>query len=159
MQSSSAEQGNFRLSPNFLAGATRAPAQLLPPCAPMKFLKWSKFSRWLGRWQPIEGSFVSWQGTLCTLATSRKPVSHHVTDSSLCHRFPQWSDKDKDMDWDKDNDKTLDNHRTNYFAASRGCCPHSFVCLVFLDAGWSKLWKPGKRSWWFWGGCLKCLGC
>ena len=125
----------------------------------MKHLNWSKFSRWLRRWQPIEGSFVSSQGTLCTLATSRKPVSHHVTDSSLCHRFPQWSDKDKDMDWDKDNDKTLDNHRTNYFAASRGCCPHSFVCLVFLDAGWSKLWKPGKRSLWFWGGCLKSLSC
>ena len=31
MQGSSAEQGNFRPSPNFSAGATRAPVQLLPP--------------------------------------------------------------------------------------------------------------------------------
>ena len=24
----------------------------------------------------------------------------------------------------------MDNHRTNYFTASRGCCPQSFVCLI-----------------------------
>ena len=31
MPSSSAKQGNFRSSPNFSVGATRAPVQLLPP--------------------------------------------------------------------------------------------------------------------------------
>ena len=127
----------------------------------MKILNWSKFSCRLRRWQPIEGSFVSWQGTLCTLATSRKPVSHHVTDSSLCQHFPLRSDKDKDIDndKDKDNDKTMDYHRTNSFTASMGYCPHSFVCLVSLDTGWSKIWNPGKRSWRSWGGCLKSLSC
>ena len=29
---------NFRLSPNFLAGATRAPVQLLPPCRGQKYI-------------------------------------------------------------------------------------------------------------------------